>query len=61
MKEEINIADILRNEPAGTLLYSPVCGAVEIPTRDYFNRHFFALKKEIFGQIEKKFCARNLF
>lgn len=27
--EEINIADILRNEPAGTRLYSPVCGALE--------------------------------
>lgn len=164
--EEINIADILRNEPAGTRLYSPVCGALELinvtdgviwcmepgssltphrisfnsygklinyggckfdgecplfpakelrdwdiycwregdvlesndecnvvvfdkftrsdrsrfaahfcienanaadreyyrrvedlPTRDYFNRHFFALKKEIFGQIEEHFCA----
>lgn len=29
MKKEINIADILRNEPAGTLLYSPVCGSLE--------------------------------
>lgn len=28
--EEINIADILRNEPAGTRLYSPVCGALEL-------------------------------
>lgn len=27
--EKINIADILRNEPAGTRLYSPVCGALE--------------------------------
>lgn len=166
MKKEINIADILRNEPAGTLLYSPVCGALEftnvtdgviwcmepgssltphrisftsygklinygerefkgecllfpskelrdwdiycwregdvlesndernvvvfdkftcsdrsrfaahfcienaneadrkyyrrvkeLPTRDYFNRHFFALRKEILGQIEEQFCA----
>lgn len=28
-----------------------------LPTRDYFNRHFFALKKEFFGQIEEHFCA----
>ena len=28
--EEINIADILRNEPAGTMLYSPICGYVEL-------------------------------
>ena len=28
--EEINIADILRNEPAGTRLYSSVCGALEL-------------------------------
>lgn len=164
--EEINIADILRNEPAGTRLYSPVCGALEftnvtddviwcmepgssliphrisftsygklinygewefegecllfpakelrdwdiycwregdvlesndernvvvfdkftrsdrsrfaahfcienanaadreyyrraeeIPTRDYFNRHSLALRKEILGQIEERFCA----
>lgn len=165
--EEINIADILRNEPAGTRLYSPACGALELinvtdgviwcrepvlsltphrisftsygklinyggwnfeggecllfpakelrdwdiycwregdvlvsndernvvvfdkftrfdrsrftahfrienanaadrkyyrsvvglPTRDYFNRHFFALRMEILGQIEKHFCA----
>ncbi len=28
--KEINIANILRHEPAGTRLYSPVCGALEI-------------------------------
>lgn len=27
--KEINIANILRHEPAGTRLYSPVCGALE--------------------------------
>lgn len=31
--------------------------AVEIPTRDYFNRHSLALRKEILGQIEERFCA----
>lgn len=30
MKERINIADILRDYPKGTLLYSPICGNVEL-------------------------------
>lgn len=34
MKNQINIADILRDKPKGTLLYSPICGDVKLERVD---------------------------
>lgn len=40
MEEKINIAEILKNKPQGTKLYSPICGAVE------FERVFAVYQKK---------------
>lgn len=38
MENQINIAEILKNKPKGTKLYSPICGECELNTIDSFDR-----------------------
>ena len=42
MTQEINIAEILKNKPKGTKLYSPICGECEFDMIDMENEEFGA-------------------